>query len=338
MKSTSMSLRAQLASVLSDSPLPSPVRGFVETCHAMAVVCLRGRLRSDNHHPSTTGLSVEDIATDCLGSLFERTSGGEFRLLRHYYEEARWDRLSDAELVSCTRRLVFSRVHQELCRLWKQGDPSLQKLLRNFKNTLRTNRRLVTRRIGHDAWLFVQASVHEPAILPEMSAEYFEAHLTPRLQAGMSMRRVSAAVVAVLDEQGWYRKGLPLISVALGIRNCFVRLVPSASAEEPEFPDDRRPLLDAAVHAVQARMSPSYVGRGKVDPATLALYLRSVFDILHDQYILENGDGRTFYDYLCMHRPGTTRSEYRRTHQGHLEYLVKLTKQEFFASVERELD
>ncbi len=332
-----MSLRTQLASVLSDTPLPSHVRGLVETCHAMAMVCLRGRLRSDTHHPSTTGLSVEDIATDCLGSLFERTAGGEFRLLRHYFEAARWDRLSDAELLSCTRRLVFSRVHQELCRLWKQGDPSLQKLLRNFKNALRTNHRLVSRRVGHDAWVFVSTSVDEPAILPEMSAEYFEAHLTPRLQAGMSMRQVAGAVVAVLDEQGWYRKGLPLISVALGIRNCFVRLGPAALAEDEDFPDDRRPLLDAAVHTVQARMSPSYVGRGKIDPDTFALYLRSVFDILHDQYILGNGDGGTFYDYLCIHRPGITRSEYRRSHQGHLEYLVKLTKQEFFASVEREL-
>ena len=232
---------------------------------------------------------------------------------------------------------MFSRVHQELCRLWKQGDPSLQKLLRNFKNALRTNHRLVTRRVGHDAWLFVRTSVDEPAILPEMSAEYFEAHLTPRLQTGMSMRQVTGAVVAVLDEQGWYRKGLPLISVALGIRNCFVRLGPAALAEDEDFPDDRRPLLDAAIHTVQARMSSSYVGRGKVDPSTFALYLRSVFDILHDQYILGNGDGRTFYDYLCIHRPGTTRSEYRRRHQGHLEYLVKLTKQEFFASVEREI-
>jgi hypothetical protein len=332
-----MSLRAQLVSVLSDCPLPFHVRGFVETCHAMAVVCLRGRLRSDSHHPSTAGLSIEDIATDCIGSLFERTAGGEFRLLRHYYESARWDRLSDAELLSCTRRLVFSRVHQELCRLWKQGDPSLQKLLRNFKNALRTNRRLVTRRIGHDAWLFIRAADDEPAILQEMSAEYFEAHLTPRLQAGMSMRQVTDAVVAVLDEQGWYRKGLPLISVTLGIRNCFARFGPATSAEDEVFPDDRRPLLDAAVRAVQSRMFPSYVGRGKIDSATFALYLRTVFNILHDQYILGNGDARTFYNYFCFHRPGTTRAEYRRRHQGHLEYLVKLTKQEFFSSVEQEL-
>lgn len=337
MTRTSTSLRAQLASVLSDSPLPSHIRGFIETCHAMAVVCLRGRLRSDNHHPSTTGLTIEDIAIDCLASLFERTTGGEFRLLRHYYEAARWDRLSDPELLSCTRRLVFSRVHQELCRLWKQGDPSLQKLLRNFKNALRTNHRLVIRRVGHDAWLFIRTSVDEPVILPEMSAEYFEAHLAPRLQTGMSMRQVTGAVVTVLDEQGWYRKGLPLISVALGIRNCFVRLGPPESEEKEDFPDDRRPLLDAAVHTVQARMSSSYVGKGKVDSTTFTLYLRSAFDILHDQYILGNGDGRTFFDYWCIHRPGTTREEYRRTHQGHLEYLVKLTKQEFFASAEREI-
>lgn len=332
-----MSLRTQLISVLSDDPAPCEVRGFVKTCIAMAMVCLRGRLRAGNHHPSTAGLTVEDIATDCLGSLFERSAEGHFRLLCHYYSTEGWERLSDPELLSSTRRLVFSRVHQELCRLWKQGDPSLQKLLRNLKNALRANRRLVVRRVGHDTWLYLRSAASDPAILPVMSDEYFEAHLTTFLRADMSMRQVTEAIAALLEEQVYCRKGFPIISVALGIRNCFVRLGSAATGEADTFPDDRRPLLEAAVREIRFRMSPSYVDRGKVDAETFGLYLLSVFDILHDQYILGDGDGRTFYDYLHVHRPATTREEYRRRHQGHLEYLVKLTKLEFFSSVEREL-
>jgi hypothetical protein len=289
-----------------------------------------------NYHPSTAGLNIDDIALDCLGTLFERNTAGEFRLLRHYYESAGWTRMGDEELMSCTRRLVFSRVHQELCRLWKQGDPSLQKLVRNLKNALRTNRRLISRRIGHDTWVFSRQSADDPAVLPVMSAEYFEAHLAPLIQSGMSMRDVTSAISIVLGEQLWYRKGLPLIGVALGIRNAFVRLGPETVREEEPFPEDCRPLLNAAVHTVRTRMSPSYVGRGKVDESTFTLYLESVFDILHDQYILGNGDDRTFYDYLSDHRPEISRVEYRRVHQSHLEYLVKLAKQEFFLSVQRE--
>jgi len=338
MTSTAMSLRAHLESVLSDDPAPAHVRSLIALFHALAIVCLRGRVRSGNHHPSTSGLPIEDLAFDCLGSLFERDAPGRYRLLRRYYSEAGWARMNDPELLSCTRRLVFSRVHQELCRLWKQGDPSLQKLLRNLKVALRTNRRLVARRIGHDPWLFVSHSVDQAATLPEMSPEYFEAQLIPLLQTGMSMRKVTNAVITVLDDQTWYLKGLPLITIALGIRNSFARLAAALPAVTQEsFPEDRQPLLKTALRTIEARMTSAYVGTGKIDHQTLGVYLRSAFDILYDQYVLGNGEGRTFYEYLCIHRPHTTRSEYRQRHQGYLEYLVRLTKREFFASLRKEI-
>lgn len=306
----------------------------------MATTYLRMRGRPGSLNPATIGLSVNDLATDCIASLFERGTKGEFRLLVHYFTQARWTALSDEELISCTRRLVFSRTHQELCRIWKQGDPSLQKVIRNLKNALRASRRLTTRRIGNELWVILKEDCQDTPNPSVMSPDFFQAQLAPHVRTGMTMRGVANAVASVLEEQDIYRKAVPLTDIALSIRSVFVRGGedhPHVSGESAFLPVELKSLLESAVTKVRRRMTNRYVTRGKVDSETFGRYLRSVYDILYEEFVLANGEDKSYYDFLRVHAPGVKEGEYRRKHRCHLEYLVKLAKHEFLTTLKGEI-
>ena len=138
------------------------------------------------------------------------------------------------------------------------------------------------------------------------------------------------------------RPGYPLTGLALIIRMAFVR---GGSEDETrdEFDVDRLhpseigTLIRLSVDHVKAGLTRTYVGRGKIDAETYQHYFNTVSDILHAEFIGQNGHDISFYQFLVAYVPLLTKQQYQEKHRCTIEYLAKLTRTEFLARIAREL-
>ena len=123
-----MQLRESIRQILSPHPAPAASTPFIDLTLRIASLYLSKRIRTGTIHPEFFGLTPDDLAIDCIGPLFERDARGQFVQLQSYYTSLHWESLSDAELLAATRRIVFSKVHQQLTRSLPDHDPSLEKV------------------------------------------------------------------------------------------------------------------------------------------------------------------------------------------------------------------
>jgi len=307
----------------------------------MATLYIGHHLPRTSHQPLVQGLSIDDVAMDCIASLFERNSDGSFRWLTSYYQKKNWQTLNEEELLCYTRRLIFSRVHQELCRIWKQGDPSLERLARNLRYAVDRSKHLRICNEFGAPWISTKRRPvdHDH---PHMSPEYLEAHLTPQLRAHMKMFQVAEALTRVFQEQGTYARSFPLIGAALVVRQAFTKLnveqvpspisVPSTPLDEEEMST----ILKRSIAAIDSRMQSSYVSSGKIGSAIYSSYLRVVRDILYDEFVMGDGHEKGLFDYLAANVPGLTRIEYTRQHRVRLEYLVRISRSALLSQLRKE--
>ena len=121
--------RSIIQKVVADSTVRPAVIEIVALFHHIALVYLRHKDAAGGLKLANLGLSVEDLALDCIAGLFERDQAGRFPVLARYYEEIQWQTLDEVTLSGATRRLVFSAVNQELYRNYREADPTLHRIV-----------------------------------------------------------------------------------------------------------------------------------------------------------------------------------------------------------------
>jgi hypothetical protein len=337
-----MVLRPILQGVLSPQPSHRDIRWAVDAILRMASVYLAARQRGGTLRLDLLGGSLHDLAIDCVAPLFERDKGGSFPQLLTYYNSVNWTMLDEAELLACTRRLVFSKVNQQLAHLYKDADPSLERILRNLRNALRRSADAREERVSGDLWISLDPDDPSRRRLPVVSLEYLEIHLIPCVQDRMSMPEVLEALLGLLRSHTSYRPAVPLTVCALAVRMAFSRLgreIPEEQTKTEEFlrPEEVRRMIDQATNKVEREKFLSYVGRGKVDSCTYSRYFSAIRDMLDAEFIQRDGHDRSFREYLAAHLPGLTDPAYRENHRCHVEYLAKLSRAAFLREIGGEL-
>lgn len=337
-----MHIREALRRILAPHPAHADIEPFVSIALHMAALYLHRRASSGSLHPAFFGLTVEDLTIDCVGPLFERDVRGRFPQLVTYYERLSWESLSDEELTAHTRRLVFSKVHQQLARLYKETDPSLEKILRNLRNAIRAHPQLNEDRRGGELWVQAAGETARQRHLPEMPWEYLEGHLIATLSGSIPLRQVVIHVAEILQDQRVYRKSFPLTTLALLVRTAFSRIGDTVAPEPPEQSarlqqGEIERAIAESVRAVSATKRATYVGKGKVRGDTYRAYGAAMAAILRGEFIENDGHPDAYVRYLAQELPGLTPKRYQRDHRCHLEYLVKLARNELLARMRDEL-
>jgi len=115
-------LRENITAVMSGLHTRAQLNGFVSACHALALAFLRSK-RSVGLLADAEGLKLPDLAYDCIADLFQKSESGDFVRIRAYFGGLDIDRVTDEELLTYLRRLVFSLVNQGVFRLYHEVDP-----------------------------------------------------------------------------------------------------------------------------------------------------------------------------------------------------------------------
>jgi hypothetical protein len=336
-----MQLRDSIQQILAPHPAPAASTPFIDLTLQIASLYLAKRIRSGSIHPEFFGLSPDDLAIDCIGPLFERDAQGQFVQLRSYYASLDWESLPDADLLAATRLLVYSKVHQQLTRLYRDHDPSLEKILRNLRNAIRSSSTLREERCGAELRVRSVTESDGELLLPEMPWAFLEGELTGYLHDGTSLRDIMAHVGRVLQDQSTYRKSLPLTSLAMLLRTAYVRMHPDPltigiDESGPVRKEEVNMLIASALSGIEQKKHRTYVGKGKIQPDIYTAYIDAVRSILQAEFVENDGDEASYYTHLQKLLPGLTVEKYRSVHRCHLEYLAKLARKEFLAAARRE--
>ena len=337
-----MQLRESIRTILSPHPTPAESRAFIDLTLRIATTHILKRVNAGAITPSFFGLTPDDLALDCIGPLFARDAHGTFTQLEVYYTSLYWESLPDAELLAATRRIVYSMVHQQLVRLYRDHDPSLEKIIRNLRNAIHTTTALCEDRRGGELWIAGAGETPADRSLPEMPWAYLEGELTGRLHERTPLREVVHHCTTILEGQAVYRKSIPLTSLALILRMAYARFGsgPEEGRDQGEAPirgEEADRVIDVALLGIEAEKRSAYLEKGKVTGPIYVAYMSAIRAILHAEFVENDGIDHSYFARLQEILPGLSREEYLENHRCHLEYLAKLTRERFLGMMREEL-
>jgi hypothetical protein len=333
-----VNLKDVILSVVSSKPLPKNVKSLFDEFNRMALAYLRKKEREGKLATHLFGISLEDLALDCIAELFGQNERGEFVRLKQYFGRLDLRGLDDGDLMSELRRLVFSEVSNQIfCRL-SEADPNLHKLIRNLKDMKPTASASVEK--VNESWT-VRLGDEQTASLPLMPPEILECHLTPIVAATDNLREILHALAEVFADQRIYRREYPLVGFAHVLVSAFSLLKNEGSSEIPCLHSlseaEIKRCICESILVVKSEKHKTYVGKGKIDEATFSTYFELTADFLADEYLRRDGNEESLFDRLRRKIEPLTEEQYEKQHKGIVNYLLKESRKVFLEKVKKEL-
>lgn len=324
-------LKSTLSAFLSESPSQQSQREFLTFCHSLALLCVRRKVKNTHSNPAFAGMSFEQLAWECIADLFERNETGAFPKLRAYFNARAWEKQSEGELESLTRRLIFGQIQCALFRLHRESDPALGKLLRNLKLALRHSQTLVLVRHHGQYWVHLRECEGRSTAKEILPAHVLAAHFKAGLRGELRLPRALSLFAQVLREyHEHYRAEFPLTGLAVTLRESFASLhrvlTEDGGGHEGYTPGEIEGMIAANVAAVKAQRHGAYVARRKIPAETYEAYFLAIQDLLKAEFVPGGDALRSYYDHLRTHLPGLSREQYQRQCRCHFEYLAKLSR------------
>jgi len=328
-------LEALFTRALSHPELELIVRSF----HSLALAYIGRKVSTGRLGPNRLGISLEDLAVDCIADLFTQDDQGRFSALQSYFAGADLRGISGSELLGLCRRLVFSAVNQQLFRIYGHYDPAFRKLLRNLKGS--AHRVPGVRLVEHqgDSWVLFSSNGATLGREPVIPPEYLETLLSSHLSVRSSSVDMLRSVGQVLAENSAYASGYPLIGLASVLRHMLARMevVDEPGERDGITVEEMESVLRGILPEVLSGIGARYVRDGKLGPDILRAYQSAVREILLMEFGHGNGHGVSFCDILSTVLPGVTRAEYAEVHRSRLEYLVRVTRRRFLEQMQQNL-
>lgn len=321
-----------ILSILSGAYTPLDLREFVQFCHDLALPLIRKKRALGKIDLSTFNLAEGDLAYDCIAEIFRRDQDGRFGEISTFFENylpGAAER-STGELIGTLRRLVFSKVNQNLIRLYSEADPSLGKVLRNLRIAL--DKSPDFRREERFGDIHLVTTGADPLLSRErMPFDELEQRFYQVVLAHDPVPSMLSKLRDILVDQDCFQRAVPLMSAALLFRNTYTLGWDSDQAaavvEESADTTTYGRMVDDICRDLRRDLHRTYVGKGKCDDALFENYIEATRTVLNATFIDAHLDGSTHFEYLKVRLPELTREEYRRDHRQVLEYMTKLGRE-----------
>jgi hypothetical protein len=330
-----------ISSLLSPAPSSEAVNEAVLLFQRIALSYLRTKVSSGKLQAHEFGIALDDLALDSIAELFAGVSDRRFPHLHSYFKSFPIETMSEPELFSATRRLVFSRVTEHLFRLYRQHDPHLGKIIRNIKLAINHSLSLSIERSNETLWIILSDEDAATSARPLMPPEIMESHLSAAATSGLSAGKLLNIFEEILRQTEHYRQRYPLVGLAIVLKHIYARM--GEPPLELDYPTSRLTeeeitgfITESAEH-VRHEMKTGYVEKGKITPQTYQTYFNAINEILRMQFLSSDGYDHTFYEVLRNHIRGLSYNDYRNEHRTYFEYLNKLVRRRFLEAVKKEL-
>lgn len=332
---TSQNIKHILTSILHPFPNPDAVNEFVHLCHKMAIAYLRVKFQSNRYIEYRFGLNIDDLALDVIADLFARDGRGKFVEIHKYFKQlGDLSKLSDDELFSATRRLVLNAVNVRCFKIYRELDPTLSKIIRNIKSTLHNHSSVQI--ICHNNENCIAPREYKNLLLdlPLMPEELLSPEFYDRVPSKSSLRDMLAVIGDILEEQVHYKRILPLIGVAILIKEVYTTNYTDGNAQgtiPPDqilFIDQIKSIANEAVKNLEATYSSKYIEKEKFTESELSAIFSALEEILINHFCSIDGDPTSYYATLQKQLKGLNKDMYIGKYRVVFEYLAKMAKKE----------
>ncbi len=308
------------------------LNGVVALCHAIASASLKHAISDGSLKEEYLGLRRSDIAYDCMADLFRKDDAGNVVQIQTYFKSLPAEELSDTELMGHLRRIVQSKTHQGLFRIYQESDPSLGKILRNIKISIQ-----VVRNFDETEWF------HEAHLTPvqcdpldgrtTIDTEGLVREFGPMVSGSENIPEMLAKLAGFLRSQSSHRRRVALMSVALAFRALYARGLQSQttaapSIEETLLHDDVQHSIHKACELIKMKTVRKYLRTKKVKAHVFNAYFKAIEYHVSEFVMGTDGRDTALFESLRKVLPGVTAAEYQKRHRSTMEYLARLCRKE----------
>lgn len=314
------------------------VNKIISACFNLAVTTLRIKSASFSSF-MIRDENLEDLAWDFIADLFQKNEGGELIVLAEYFKGRNLESLTDGDIQMELRRLVSSKVDDNIFRFYGERDPSLKKIIRNIKLAVK-DQECEGRVCYQNGYLIVEQK-NEYTNLEDMPAEFMQMRLCSRLSEKLMIPDILVEVIDILSGQEEYKKRFALVTLATIIRDSFVLIQDSKSGNTgPDvysemLQKELDEFLGKSVSKVKETISKHYIEKGKADPREMDIYFRAAKEIVKSNFEGTSGCMSQF-DQLKVHYDQLEYEQFRNQHRSVLEYVVKLVRDDMLNAFKKD--
>ena len=259
---------------------------------------------------------------------------------RHILKAFPLDELSDAELLAHLRRIVQSKTHQGLFRIYQESDPSLGKILRNIKISIQVVRNFQETERFHEVHLTPiqcdplddRTTIDTEGILKEFG---------PMVNGAENIPEMLSKLAVLLRTQTTHRRSVPLMSIALAFRALYARGQKTHSTAEPAveeklLTDDTQRTVHNACNQIKRKTTQKYIYTKKLNKKIFETYFKAIEDHLLDFVMGTDGRDSALFESLKKVMPGLTPSQYQTHHRSTMEYLARLCRKKAVEELQKD--
>jgi len=325
-----MNLKEAFKNCLSEKHKSDDCRYIIDYAHTVALAYLRMKV-SSGHLYAHNGEPLEDLAWDFIAELFERDSDNSFVILNEIFSLEDLNALYVEEIDHRFRRIIITKIDDNIFRSNGEKDPSLKKIIRNLKNAIKKSGS--SHQIDvHDGYLSITGSrdVNAQPLLSPTDA--LEIQLCHRLRETMQMPEVLDEVVDILETFRLRQNKISLVAIAICIRKAFVyvndEVKNTYTGKDPEEAIHRKSLekrIDRSAEYIRKTLGQKYLHKGVLNPKELNDFMLAVKKILQLEFVDKHNEAN---HYNCLKNiiPALEYEDYREKYRPVLEYLVKKTR------------
>lgn len=324
--------RDAILAVLSGNYTRAEASTFAALCRALALASARRRgMRARMAHPSMV-LDEQDLVQECFVHLFRRDGSGRFTVLEKFFRRHCPDaaQAGDAVVLACLRRLIGAILSNAVVSVHAKSDPSLARFLRNLRLALKRSTLLESfDRFGEE---HVRPS--GPPLRPHLECIPLQT-LRARLEHAASQRDGAPLMLRrlhmILLEEDAYQPVVPLVALALTLREVYAADPPGDDSVPPVVPSDVERIAPVVLRRLAADWQRSYVRRGKLTEEELDALVRCVARLLKEA----PGEKGVFFAGLAEEMPQLDPALYTAKYRTALEYFVRHARQELVEELRR---
>lgn len=314
---------------------------LVKICRIIIEAYLRLRGETITRLSANHGLSITDMAYDCIAEAFSRVGENRFPLFERFANSFGRPvaNVPEPELFLAFKAFLIRFADAQLGRMYAQMDPMGARIHRNLRDAA-CRSELFSLHLSDNGKILRPRNMAPLDSQPCFPPEELYAQLVPRLHGGVTSPQIFAALHSVLAEETRYTRTIPVRVLVQLVKKFTEWNAVEIYEEQSTFNFDGlaqfeiEQIQNQVRIVIREKILLTYLARRKVNRREAEAICLAFDDIIAGWC---NGDGAV--ESLRAHlqsRLPMDETTYQRDFRPKMEYLNKIAREEFAALMMRE--
>jgi len=337
-----INLKSHLLSLLKGSISETDLSRFVQLSRSIVQSYL-GYIRSSiTNLCLQQGLTLTDLAYDCIAEAFARDEERRFPLLENFRNSLNTDleTIPENELFLAYKSFLTRIADAQLARLYALADPMGAKVHRNIRDSVKQSPHFCLNK-DFRGYVLSPKGVDPLDYLEAFPFEVLEREFLGCAKPHHSTPEMLGIIHNILGAQTSYRRSLPLTDVVQLFKKVYQFNYAQLEHVDHEFSIDGLSefeidrMRSQVELALKEKILLTYLARGKVDRKQAESMFCAMQDMLTDWCEMKDAETPLFH-YIHQHLD-ITDDEYEKNYRAKMEYLLKIAREEFAARLMRDV-